>query len=329
MRLGYAAVLLVFVAAMRSLPARADAYVELLGAFDEIEARLVRSEPCLKCQLLLEQERASFRLRSSLYARFQPNVKAAVGLKDYFEYLDGKMGVRDLDGLVRLYGGVAFGTMNGTLPEVFGSFKFDTRQPRYLYSPRWGWIDTAHLAATALVAGTLDEGRVKFKGHQAPFGAPQGVAEAAALAAGEALEIDQDKRGTNSGYSYEDLPSDLLGAYFDRYRKSEGREKQPFLSVYRQFLVDLGCVEKPLEIAPNRGTLVLEDDESGLRKDTPKESLPRINREFAPVYVLAPRNAPIDADIEGFRQEYLNSMTRGLARDKVLKTLSSRHQLER
>jgi RHS repeat-associated protein len=111
---------------------------------------------------------------------------------------------------------------------------------RYLYSKRWGWIDMRHFISSANFSNE-QEGR----GHH--------------LMAFEDNERDQAKSGyyteKNSSFSYEDLPSNLLGAYFGKWLSSEGANQSSFSANLEQFLKMIGVVENPMANAPNASSM--------------------------------------------------------------------------
>src|SRR5262249_48913961 len=111
--------------------------------------------------------------------------------------------------------------------------------PRYLYSRRWGWIDMKHFSAAAYYSGKWY------------------VPAASVLGKGRDVEKKQAEKGDDSAYSYEDLPSNLLGAYFGSKYSSSGSHTKTgdklnsFQEKLVSFLVDLDVVSNPLATAPN------------------------------------------------------------------------------
>lgn len=125
-------------------------------------------------------------------------------------------------------------------PKISGG-QGNLQSPRYLYSKRWGWIDLKHFSAAAY--------------HSDKWYIPSQIV----LSRGKAIEAEQAKKESekDSAYSYEDLPSNLLGAYFGEDYSSSGSytktgfELNSFQKKLVSFLVDLEVVSDPLAVAPN------------------------------------------------------------------------------
>jgi hypothetical protein len=93
---------------------------------------------------------------------------------------------------------------------------------RYLYSPKWGWLDLAHFSLGAYLYSYFGSlGLELFSSY---------------------YEKTQAKA---SQYSYEDLPSNAMGAFFSV------EVKKPLCESLKSYLTDLGFVENPLQEAPN------------------------------------------------------------------------------
>ena len=108
---------------------------------------------------------------------------------------------------------------------------------RYLYSPKWGWIDMRHFAAAANYSE-----KWYLSGHDV-------------LTFGELKEWKQSLKGEDEGsaYNYEDFVSNLLGVYFGtQYSRDKMKTYAGNLEAY---LKRLGFVEDPLAVAPNAGDI--------------------------------------------------------------------------
>ncbi|MEQ9262023.1 MAG: RHS repeat-associated core domain-containing protein [Owenweeksia sp.] len=83
--------------------------------------------------------------------------------------------------------------------EVYNGIGEDDEVPegfvRYVYTEKNGWIDLKHYFNAAMVSTE--------------------VGDLAAEAAGEAVELNQERKKQGSAYSYEDLPSNRMGASLD------------------------------------------------------------------------------------------------------------------
>lgn len=154
---------------------------------------------------------------------FEPDRLSSVGL-DLFEQETSDDEVETIEELF-LY------IKDARLPD--GNIKIRPRAPRYLYSPKWGWIDMKHFLAAAHYT-------MKSKMSWA------------VLLKGEMTEIEQVETNPHSSFSYEDLISNSLGAYFPSYLKEKQIEGQTEQEVLIQFLEEIGAVDNPLNVAPNR-----------------------------------------------------------------------------
>jgi|GEM_PF-5935726 len=154
----------------------------------------------------------------SLQASFQPTLDLTGGLDDVIQILVSR-DVRTLKELVKQT------TMDRFLCDAARARCF-----RYLYSPKWGWLDLTHFTAGAEYSSRwyLTTDMVLWRG---------------AL-----LENQQERAGNTSSWSYEDLPSNMMGAFFSRYlKKSQSRD---LVQSLRAYLLALGFVDDPM-IAPN------------------------------------------------------------------------------
>lgn len=138
---------------------------------------------------------------------------------------------------------------------------------RYLYSKRWGWIDIKHFSNAAVWADNIFIG--------AGF----------VLRQGENLEKRQEKNETGSAWSFEDLPSNLLGVIFESYLESGNTNFEEKLS---KFFTEIGVIDDYYN-APN-----FLDIPGYQMKTVP---VPQ-NKTYAPQFTLASLNQPIDIFIQ-------------------------------
>lgn len=120
-----------------------------------------------------------------------------------------------------------------------GSGEFRGEQYRYLYSKAYGWVDMRHffLAAAHWTSGILSPASV--------------------LSLMEEEEAKQAREESYSAYSYDDLPSNLYGAFFRA--KMRETDKIDFLPFFEDFLGLMGIEDKPLTVAPNVLNLIAAD----------------------------------------------------------------------
>ena len=166
----------------------------------------------------------------------EPIKGKVAGLIEYIKMLSNQR-VMSLSGLRTIYSNKWHSAAYGN-----SSNSDSNRDKRYLYSERWGWVDMKHFSAAA-------DGTDYF------FYTAKKV-----LSKGESIEQEQLKRGSGSAYSYEDLPSNLLGVYFEEWlekddtsigevvkmRRELGIENLEIfqLQLYK-FLKELGFVNNP------------------------------------------------------------------------------------
>lgn len=84
---------------------------------------------------------------------------------------------------------------------------------RYMYSTRWGWVDLKHFSSAAFGTDTP-----QYTGNMV-------------LKKGEDIEKAQARAtGTERGsaYAYEDLPSNILGVYFEEWLENDDTTKEEF-----------------------------------------------------------------------------------------------------
>ena len=146
---------------------------------------------------------------------------------------------------------------------------------RYLYSKRWGWIDMQHFAASAF--------------YTSKHGAKT------ALMGGEVTERRQQATQNPSAYDYEDLPSNLLGAYFAQ----EYRDKYEDLNAALfAFLTDLDVLENEGETIPEEAINYDELPDTQAEEGTGEQ-----NRSYNPMHGENLFSRQIDYDIERFIYE--------------------------
>jgi RHS repeat-associated protein len=171
-------------------------------------------------------------------SRRQPNYEQARGLSSYMGEV-AQIGAKNMNELVKLHGAGGFG---------MGSQNSSPRVGRYLYSKSWGWLDLRHFMSAY---------------NNGIRGGLQG---------GEVVEAFQDLTEDNSAYEPEDLPSNLMGAYFNIYMRSKqairNGDKIDEIATLGKYLTMLGFVDDlnstsaisgytndiniPNRIAPNR-----------------------------------------------------------------------------
>jgi RHS repeat-associated protein len=213
----------------------------------------------------------------------EPTANAVAGLEDFITLLK-KENVEDIEDLFHFYNQQTPSEVvtESISPRISGG-QTNLQQPRYLYSKRWGWIDLKHLSAAAYQSQKWY------------------VPVMAVLGEGMTVENDQWKRGDDSAFSYEDLPSNLLGVYFGaRYsrsginRKESSNLKNPFQRKLVSFLVDLEVVSDPLAVAPNAKDIPKAEGPSNKVITTPE------NAVYWPMFTVEPLNtskAAFDAKI--------------------------------
>ena len=162
-------------------------------------------------------------------------------------------GVNSLSGLIAHYGGMHLAT---SASMVSGEANLNGR---YLYSPSAGWLDMKHFAAAA-------------KATDKWYATGNMV-----LREGEKTERQQELNGSNSAWSYEDLPSNMYGVEFEEYLENNNGE---FLDVLESYLVEKGFVDNPLKIAPNASQMPSTD---------PVGPPTATNHTYTPMYTLTPK----------------------------------------
>ncbi len=183
--------------------------------------------------------------------------------------------VQDLGDLLEQFGGA---------PTTFGASGASGGRNitmRYVYSKRWGWLDLRHLAAGAWFTDNW-----LISGHMV-------------LSRGE----DNEVTGGNSSFDFEDLPSNLIGVYFETYLESDAAQGKTVVEALQSYLADLGVVENPFDVAPNADQL----------KETTKsaDTGPK-NTSYDPVFTTERRDKPIDRIIESYLLDYLDGESRDI-----------------
>gem|GEM_PF-4649613 len=167
---------------------------------------------------------------------------------------------------------------------------------RYLYSPVWGWLDLAHFAGAAFTAEWLE--------------ANVGSDKTAARISVTSFQDHEGRQTSDSRFTYEDLPSNLMGAGFFLYMKKHADKNRSLVELLPRFLSDLGFVEDPIRAAPNGGRLP-ERDSDIYPQDAINHPTPR-NFTYMPAYTSLcanPRNET-ERDLVRFRDSYRNVRTR-------------------
>lgn len=121
------------------------------------------------------------------------------------------------------------------LSAKMGEVRTQHEKMRYLYSTKWGWLDLSHFSFFASKANQLGD--------------------YASVYLGEFLEKNLNNVG--SQWTYEDLPSNVIGAYFGTkfFDPSQPKTSAEFCKTLDSFLGQLGFVEDPLGTAPNAETV--------------------------------------------------------------------------
>ena len=105
--------------------------------------------------------------------------------------------------------------------------------PRYLYSSKWGWLDMRHFFAAAHLS-SLPLVRATW-----------------VIYLGEMKEINQEAQESLDAWDYEDLTSNLVGAYYPSYRKDfPDKADASELTTLEAFFTDLNVTQEPHN-APN------------------------------------------------------------------------------
>jgi RHS repeat-associated protein len=204
----------------------------------------------------------------------EPTAKQVIGIRDFITLLK-KEKVEDLEDLFHFYEDetVSEATTGSISPKISGG-QGNLQSARYLYSKRWGWIDLKHFSAAAY--------------HSDKWYIPSQIV----LWRGKRIERNQAEKESEreSAYSYEDLPSNLLGAYFGEDYSSSGSytktgfELNSFQKKLVSFLVDLEVVSDPLAIAPNAKDIPKYEGKSNRVISTPKNAI------STPIFTVEPLN---------------------------------------
>lgn len=185
----------------------------------------------------------------------------AMGRTAYIELLNEQK-VTSTGRFMGLYGGRQ-NVIQRKLPWLL-EFKQPSVKARYLYSPKWGWVDMLHFASGAWANSlTFVHGYRVLKG-------------------GEDNELLQEQQNEWSRWDYEDLISNLLGVCFQEYLASlSWRERtRNFTGQLNYYLAELGFVESPADAAPNWKAMMENEDQ-----DDPAQ-----NREYSPWHAPAHLN---------------------------------------
>ena len=163
---------------------------------------------------------------------------------------------------------------------------FNNPGERYVYTKRGGWIDMAHFARATSEVGTSWWRNKPVLGF---LGRKLAESHGRDVEYGQALSPKPGSR--NSAYSYEDLPSNLLGFEFGRSIDFS----RPLSTQLEQFFQELQAA-KP-QIAPNWKDLPKKDNDT-LTREPPR------NLTSKPVFTIPPNgNQPLSPEEWGKYQE--------------------------
>jgi RHS repeat-associated protein len=182
-----------------------------------------------------------------------------------------KKGVIAISTLIWLLGSDGIDDLNS----FSDHFELGGSYGRYLYSDKWGWVDMKHFSSAAENTDDLLQ-----TGH-------------AVLLLGEFVESTQYLNGDASGFDPEDLPSNLLGVYFETYLESEAAEGKSLVENLESYLLELGFSDDPTNDAPNYDVLpeTHDDPDSGV-----------INMRYEPLNTKTTRR---DSELDQEILEYL------------------------
>ncbi|MBD78553.1 MAG: hypothetical protein CL840_06515 [Crocinitomicaceae bacterium] len=188
----------------------------------------------------------------------EPTIKGTTGVSALIKTLNDN-NVHDLASFEHFYRG----NFNKS-----GSVNSEAGTSRYIYSKRWGWADMKHFSFFA----NKSDWTILTQQYMLDYG--------------EGHERKSEKTEPSSAWDYEDLPSNLLGVYFEQWLEDKGgmtkEEKakmkengdNEFTYRLRQYLTELGYSDKPLEDKPKDNTLPsnehYEIDKSKNKGYTPK-----------------------------------------------------------
>jgi RHS repeat-associated protein len=187
----------------------------------------------------------------------EPTKPRVSSLTNLLKALNSK-DIKSLKDMIAWYGGV-----NAKIYSVKGKGSLNER---YVYSTTWGWIDMRHFSAAAYVTDK-------------PF-----VSAKDLLKKGEATEKEQEEKGNRSAWSYEDLVSNALGAYFQEYASNYDGS---VVEALESFLCSIGVVDNPIEVSPNK------------LPDVERENPPQ-NKSYNPMFTIGKRNSKTSLAIIGF-----------------------------
>lgn len=191
----------------------------------------------------------------------EPTKNGAIGVKAFIELVNSKY----INSLSDLFGDFG-GSYNGS--------NSNKTFAKYLYSPKWGWIDTKHFSSAANRTdwvhltgnGTLEKGEMNENSH----------------------------RGSATGWDYEDLVSNLIGVYFEEYLESDEASGKSFSENLESYLTELGFTDN-VESAPNFNSL----------PETIHTSTNQKNTTYDPFYVSEERNGSLDLKVLDYLNDYL------------------------
>ncbi len=211
---------------------------------------------------------------SSIY---YPIKKQISGRTEFIQILkDNK--IETYDQLYEQY--VGSGALDSGAAKAYGPLA----KYRYLYSPRWGWIDLKHVSTAIHYTS-----KWYLSGHDV-------------LDMGMGEELLQAAINKDSAFSYEDLVSNLLGVYFyAEYADETSRQDKTFLENFASYLEQLGFSDIPLDIAPNA---------SEIPQDYTLKEFPR-NTGYKPMFMKAKKSelTELDKNVKRYVSGYLIRMS--------------------
>ncbi len=192
--------------------------------------------------------------------------------------------VKSLDDLAKYFGG------NQSTGERTWSFEI-----RYIYSKSWGWLDMRHFSSGAqLTDNTFITGNF-------------------VLTKGEEHERETESTEPDSAWDYEDLPSNLLGVYFETFLESDEATGDDFLDNLELYFKYLDFVENPLEVAANKD----EIQDEYLPADVKRDNGVLQNETYDPVYTTKEQSGWLDKRINEYKNDFINGNTN--RRDLLIK----------
>ena len=215
------------------------------------------------------------------------NVGTAQGFRDEFQSTGAQSGLKTGNAahLALLgFSETSFSLSNGR-PMPLNTQRFNVYKNKYIYTTKGGWIDMAHFmfyagraykykqqieTAKMMLSGSLLTPEELESLESVASSSPVDMA----VSDGMLQDFSDSFFAKHSAYSYEDLPSDKLGAIFAVFHFDPNSDLTLAEQIYC-FLADLGATE-PIN-APNYNAIPYDD--SGIKKPS------RTNHTVNPVYV--------------------------------------------